>query len=283
MAGGRFLIAGSILFFWARARGAPFPTRAQWRAGAMIGALLFLLSNGALTWSEQRVPTGLAALLLSVIPLWMVLIHQIERRGKDFGPRLVAGLVLGVGGIVVLVGPSQLLGGGRVDTVGALVLLGGSLSWSIGSLRARRAALPPSPIMAASLEMLTGGAFLVILGIATGELQAFRVSAVSARSVFGVSYLIAFGSLVGFTSYNWLLGHTTPARVATYAYVNPVIAVFLGWIVAGESLTARTVVAAVVIVSAVVLIISHPSAPAPGKISVTRIVDEAAASEAPVS
>jgi drug/metabolite transporter (DMT)-like permease len=258
MAGGRFLLAGAILFLWARRRGAPNPSRREWRSATVVGALLFLCGNGSLTWAEQRVPTGLAALLLSVIPLWMVLLHLVEERGAGFGPRLGFGLALGILGIIVLVGPSDVLGGGRVDTLGAAALLGGAFCWAAGSLHSRRVALPPSASMAAALEMLSGGFLLVVAGVASGEAGHFHPQRAALRSLLAIAYLVIFGSLVGFTSYNYMLAHSTPARVGTYAYVNPVIAVFLGWWVAHEPVTPRTLAAAVIIISAVVLILSHP-------------------------
>jgi drug/metabolite transporter (DMT)-like permease len=256
MAGSRFLVAGLLLYALARSRGAEPPTRRQWLNAALIGSLLFLAGNGALTWAELHVPSGLAALLLSIIPLWMVLLHHFEMR-RGLGPQLIAGLVLGVGGIALLVGPSELLGGGRVPPLGAIVLVAGSLCWAIGSLHSRRAAMPKSSLLAASMEMLCGSAGLFALGFATGEGGALLHPAFSAHSLEALAYLICFGSLLGFTSYNWLLGVSTPSRVATYAYVNPIIAVFAGWALGGETLSARVLVAMIVIVSAVALIITH--------------------------
>jgi drug/metabolite transporter (DMT)-like permease len=256
MAAARFLVAGLLLYGFARSRGAEPPTSANWRNAALIGGLLFLAGNGALTWAELHVPSGLAALLLSIIPLWMVLLHHLELR-RGLGWPLILGLVLGLGGIVLLVGPRELLGGGRVPPLGAGVLLAGSICWAVGSVRSRHVAMPKSSLLAASMEMLAGGAGLLVLGLATGEGRALIHSSISVHSLLGVAYLIAFGSLIGFTSYRWLLGVTTPSRVATYAYVNPIIAVLLGWALGGESLTARTIIAAAVIVSAVAIIITH--------------------------
>jgi drug/metabolite transporter (DMT)-like permease len=262
MAGSRFLTAGAILYFWSRRRSAEPPTRVHWQSTAMVGALLFLGGNGALVMGEERVPSGLAALLLSVIPLWMVLMGSREHKGVKLGPRVLVGLFLGLAGIALLVGPSDLLGHGRVDPLGAVILLVGSLSWAGGSLYSRRAHLPKSTLLAASMEMLAGGLLLLVAGLAVGEASAFHLARVSLRSAMAVVYLVTFGSLVAFSSYNWLLTHNTPARVSTYAYVNPVVAVFLGWIIAAEPATLRTVLATAVIVSAVALIISHRHRPA---------------------
>ncbi len=262
MAGTRFLIAGAVLYLGSRMRGAEPPTRVHWRSTAIVGALLFLGGNGALVMGEERVPSGLAALLLSIIPLWMVLLGSTEHKGVKLGPRVLAGLFLGLAGIALLVGRSDLLGHGRVDPLGAAILLVGSLSWAGGSLYSRRALLPKSTLLAASMEMIAGGWLLIVAGLARGEARALDMTNASLRSALGLVYLITFGSLLGFTSYNWLLTHSTPARVSTYAYVNPVVAVFLGWIIAGEPVTLRTVLATAVIVSAVALIITHRARPA---------------------
>lgn len=264
MAGGRFLIAGALLYGLARWRGAPKPAPAEWRAAALVGSLMFLGGNGALTWAELHVPSGLAALLLSVIPLWMVLLHHLQLR-RGLGPQLILGLALGLGGIGLLVGPRELLGGGRVMPEGAGLLAAGSLCWAVGSLHSRHASMPKSSLLAASMEMLGGSAGLLLLALGTGEVPALVHAGVSARSLAAVAYLIVFGSLVGFTAYTWLLGVASPSRVATYAYVNPVVAVFLGWAVGGEALTARILVAMVIIVSAVALMITHQARPAPRK------------------
>jgi drug/metabolite transporter (DMT)-like permease len=261
MAGLRFTIAGSLLYFWMVRRGSAAPTRAQWRSAAMIGALLFLGGNGALTWAELRVDSGLASLLVSTIPLWMVFITHAQHKGKHdrtrLGGQVIAGLALGLVGIGLLVGPSELFGHGGVDHLGAGVLLCGSLAWTLGSLYSPKANLPKSTMLAASMEMICGGVLLILLGLATRETTGLDFGAISMRSMLGFLYLISFGSLLGFTSYNWLLSHATPARVSTYAYVNPVVAVFLGWAIADEVVTARTLTAAALVVAAVALLITH--------------------------
>lgn len=261
MASTRFLIAGSALYALTRRRGAARPTRQQWVAAAGVGALLLLGGNGSLAWSEQRVPSGLAALLLATIPIWMVLLDSRRKGGTKLGGRVLGGLAVGLAGLGLLVGPAKLWGGERVDLTGAGVLMFGSLSWSVGSLYSRHAKLPPSPFLAAAMEMLAGGAMLAALGLLTGEGSQFHWAAVSARSVLGILYLIVAGSLLGFTAYIWLLGVTSTARVSTYAYVNPVVAVFIGWLAAGEALNARTVLATAAIVAAVALIITHRPRP----------------------
>ncbi|HEY8485568.1 MAG TPA: drug/metabolite exporter YedA [Longimicrobiales bacterium] len=251
----RFLVAGAILYGWARWRGAARPSRAEWGAAAWIGALLLLVGNGAVVWAEQRVASGVAALLVATVPFWMVVVEAVRPGGVRPNRRVKVGLVVGLFGLALLTGPGQLVGGGGgVDLVGAAVLLVGSLGWSIGSVYSRHARLPSSPLLATGMQMLVSGAcFLVISGLA-GELAGLRVEAISLRSILGLAYLIVFGSLVGFTAYGWLLRVSTPARVSTYAYVNPVVAVLLGWLLGGEPLTARIVLAMVIILGSVALI-----------------------------
>ena len=254
MAGVRFIIAGGILFVWMRMRGTPAPTRIQWRAAAIVGALLLLGGNGVLAWAEQTVPSGLAALMIATVPVWMVLLDWF--RGDRVRPTLGVslGLVLGLVGIALLVGPGALTGGSPINTFGLIALVFASLSWATGSFYARRAPLPTTSLLATGMEMLVGGGLLLIAGILTGELGQLRLDHVSMESLVAFGYLIVFGSWVGFTAYTWLIRETPPALSSTYAYVNPVVAVFLGWALGGEALTTRTLLAASIIIAAVVLI-----------------------------
>jgi drug/metabolite transporter (DMT)-like permease len=253
MAGTRFVVAGTAMYLWVRARGAPRPTAANWRATAVVGAFLLLGGNGGVVWAEQRVASGLTALLVATVPLWMVL---LEWRGGGARPtgRVWAGIVVGFAGLGILVGPAELLGGGAADPAGAAVLVLASILWAAGSVYSRRAPLPESPLLGTGMEMLAGGALLLAAGTLAGEWGRVELAAVSARSALALLYLILFGSLVGFTAYVWLLRHVEVAKVSTYAYVNPVVAVLLGWALAGEALTARTGAAAAVIVAAVAVI-----------------------------
>ena len=253
MAGVRFLFAGGLLYAWTRLSGTPRPTRMNWRAAALVGGLL-LGGNGAVTWAEQWVPSGLAALLIATVPLWMVLLAWL-RGGERPTLGVAGGLALGLVGIILLIGPGELLGGSHVDPVGALAILLGSVSWAAGSLYARRAPMPAAPLLGTGMEMLAGGALLLLVGLATGEGAQIHLEAVSLRSVLALGYLVVFGSIVAFSAYVWLLRVVTPARASTYAYVNPVVAVFLGWALASEPLTPLTLVAAAVIVAAVALIV----------------------------
>jgi drug/metabolite transporter (DMT)-like permease len=258
MAGVRFLLAGGVLYAFMRLRGQPAPERRHWKSAAVIGALLLVCGNGGVTLAERTVPSGVAALLVAMVPLWMVLLEWLRRGGTRPTGRVMAGLAVGFAGMVVLVGPSQLAGAGAVDFGGAALVLCASLAWSIGSIYARGATLPANAFVATGMEMLCGGVLLLVAGAARGELAGLNPAAFTGRSLAALAYLVVFGSLVGFSAYIWLLGVSSPARVSTYAYVNPVVAVFLGWALAGEALTARVLVAAAVIVAAVAVITTGP-------------------------
>ena len=254
MAGVRFLMAGAILYAWSVTRSARKPTGAEWGAAAVVGALLLLGGNGAVVWAEQTVPSGIAALLVAITPCWIVLLDWLWHRGDRPGWLTWSGLVLGVIGIVLLVGPESLRGEGTVPLAGVAVLMLGSLSWAIGSIYSKRAPTAPGALLSTGMQMLCGGSLLITAGIVTGEVGRLDVSAISLRSVLALLYLLIFGALVGYSAYVWLLRVARPARVATYAYVNPLVAVILGWAVAGEELTVRMGVSAVVIVAGVAMI-----------------------------
>ncbi|MFN4218749.1 MAG: drug/metabolite exporter YedA [Candidatus Bipolaricaulia bacterium] len=253
MAGTRFFIAGALLYIWMRLRGTPKPKLSHWVGATIVGGCLLLGGNGGVVWVEKGgFPSGLTALMIATVPLWMALLQWL--RGVRMGGGVAVGLLLGFAGIVLLIGPGELTIGSRVDPVGATVLIGASLSWAVGSLYSRRARLPESALLATAMEMLAGGVLLMLTGLAVGEQRAIRLEAISAHSLLSYLYLILFGSLVGFTAYIWLLRVTTPVLVSTYAYVNPVVAVLLGAMLAGEELTPRTLLAAVVIIAGVALI-----------------------------
>ncbi len=257
MAGIRFLIAGAALYLWTRLRGAPTPTRPNWKAAAIIGGLLLLGGNGGVVWAEQYVPSGLTAVLITTVPLWMALLEWKRYDRTRPALPIVFGLILGFAGVVLLVGPEELAGSGAINRVGATVLILASLSWAIGSLYSRKAPLPTSPLQSTAMEMLAGGLLLSAAGLVSREWVGFQPSEASFRSLISLAYLVVFGSLAGFTSYIFLLKATTPAKVSTYAYVNPIIAVILGWAIAQEELTPRTLVAAAIIVAAVVVITTY--------------------------
>lgn len=259
MAAARFLAAGAVLYAWCRWRedGAA-PTLQQWRSAAIVGVLLLTLGNGLVSWSETRVPTGVAALLVAMVPCWMVLIDWMHPRGTRPGLQVIAGLVLGLAGVAWLVGGKPAPGARGVDLLGAGALLVSTLAWASGSVYARHAVLPRSPLLATGMQMLAGGAVLVLIGGALGEFGRIDAGNISFRSVAALLYLAVFGSIVAFTAYVWLLRVSAPAKVSTYAYVNPVIAVFLGWALADEALTTQMLLAAAVIIGGVAMITLAP-------------------------
>ncbi len=253
MAGTRFVVAGAILYVWGRLRGGPKPTAANWRDAAIIGTLLLLGGNGGVVWAEQYVPSGLTALIVATEPLWVVLLDWARPHGTRPTGGEIFGLVLGFGGVLLLIGPTN-VGGAHVDPVSALVLLVATLSWATGSLYSRSAKLPRAPFLTTGMNMLAGGAVLVLVGTGLGQWGQVHVAAISMKSWLALLYLIVFGAIVGFTAYLWILKEATLATASTYAYVNPAVAVFLGWALAGEAITPRIVGAASVIVGSVVII-----------------------------
>ena len=253
MAAARFLIAGAILYGWARARGAERPAAASWRAATILGALFLLLGNGGVVWAEQRVPSGIAAVLVALLPIWTAIIEWIRPPGKRPTAGVTAGLVTGFAGVALLLAPG-VGSGAQVDLVGGVVLILASLSWAYAGIISKGMPLPESAALSSGMQMLAGGALLTLAALATGEPARVDVAAISFRSAAAFVYLITFGSLIGFSAFAWLLRVTTPGRVATYAYVNPIVAVFLGWLILGEPLATRDIVAAAIIVGGVVLI-----------------------------
>lgn len=253
MAGVRFLLAGAILALWAYWRDGARATATNWRAAWIAGAFLLLGGNGMVVWAEQKVPSGLAALLVATMPLWLVMVAWAKPGGRAPTLGVAAGVLLGITGMLLLVGPGA-ISGQAVDRTGAIVLTMASLSWAIGSLYSRTAPLPTNAILATGLEMITGGVLLILLGTATGEWSRLDMSHASSASIVGFLYLVVFGSLLAFTAFAWLIRVSTPARVSTYAFVNPVVAVFLGWAIAHEPVTKMTVIATMVIVAAVACI-----------------------------
>ena len=262
MGGLRFVVSGALLYAWARYRGTPTPRRLHWRNAIIAGGLLLLGGNGAVVWAEQFVPSGLTALLVSILPFWLVIIEWVRPPRRRPHGAVVIGLLIGFIGIIVLVGPANIGGHGDVRPIGALVLILGSLSWAIGSFFSRDADLPRSGLLTTGMEMLGGGLLMIIAGALTGELSHFDIRQISGASAVGLIYLITFGSLLGFTSYIWLLDKVSPARLGTYAYVNPVVAVILGWAIANERLSLRTAVAAAIVICAVALITTARSSTA---------------------
>jgi drug/metabolite transporter (DMT)-like permease len=274
MAAVRFLVAGSILFLWRKAVNDSPATRSQWRSAAIVGLFLLLGGNGGVVWAEQRVASGVTALLIGATPLWMVLMDAWLPNGRKPTFQTWLGVLLGFGGIVLLIGPGDFAGATQgVDLLGVGALMIATLCWAAGSIYSRNADLPASPLLGTSMEMLVGGAGLLLLGTFTGEWSRLEVTSISPESWLGLGYLIFFGSLVGFASYTWLLRVAPTPLVSTYAYVNPLVAIFLGYWLANEPLTPRTLLAAGIIVASVAIINTSRKAP-------TRMVDS---QPAPVS
>ncbi|MEM7349624.1 MAG: EamA family transporter [Acidobacteriota bacterium] len=253
MAAIRFLSAGLILFAWSTWRGNPWPPAIHWRSAGIVGGLLLVTGNGLLSWAELFVPSGVAALIVGTVPVWMVLLDTLQADGTRPGRSVIFGLLLGMAGIVVLIGPGE-LGGAPVDLVGALAVCVASFSWAVGSIYSRTAPQAPSTLQNVGMQMLIGGAILLFVGFALQE--RLDLAQVSARSAWALMYLSLIGGVVSYSAYVWLLKVSTPAKVSTYAYVNPVVAVLLGWGLAGEPLNPRVFLATAAVVSAVVLLTS---------------------------
>jgi drug/metabolite transporter (DMT)-like permease len=254
MTGVRFVAAGTALYAWARLRGAARPTRSQWAAAFLVGTLMLSIGVGGVSWAQLRVPSGAAALMVAVGPLWMVLIDWLFYRGPRPDARVIAGILLGFVGVVLLIGPEQLAGAGRINLAGSAVILVGTVTWSFGSLYSRGPHLPTSPPLAAGTGMVAGGLVLLAAGTVVGEWAAVSIESASLRSILALGYLALFGSVIALSAYLWLLKVTSPARIITHVYVNPVLAVFLGWSLADEPLNTRTLLATAVIIAGVLVI-----------------------------
>lgn len=249
LAGSRFCIAGGLLYAVLRLSGAPRPSFVQWKWAALIGTLMMFGGNGLVTWAQQDVPSGLAALLVATVPIWMIVLDVVFYGAERPRKTVIFGLAVGSAGLIFLVGPAE----GAVQPLGAGVLLLAALSWAVGSLLNRSARLPDSPWMAAAMEMSAGGALMVTIAAFTGEWSGLDPAMVSARSILALLYLTVFGSIISISAYVYLLRETSAAAVSTYAFVNPVIALALGWLT-GEVVNQRTLTGAAMIVGSVVLI-----------------------------
>src|ERR1700723_3097767 len=255
----RFSIAGPALSAWISARGEKQPTAREWRSASLLGLIIFVFDYGLLFWSEQRVPSGVAAVMLATIPVFMALSEIIFLRTQRLTLRLVVALLIGIFGVAVLMAHSLNLGGAPVDKLGALALIFASISWSIASIFSRKLPLPPSKLMSSAAQMLTGGLLLTILAAALGEFHNFHPAAVSRAVWLSLLYLIVAGSIIGFTAYVWLLHHESPTKVGTYAYVNPIVAVLVGYFLGGEELTTRTILGSLCILVSVIVITTMPA------------------------
>jgi len=258
MASVRFALAGIVLYVWAVRQGdtrGDRPGRKQWIASAVVGVLLLAGGNGGVTWGEQFVPTGIAALLIASVPIWIVVFAHFTGDDRLTWP-VAVGLLIGIVGVGILVQPA---GVSAAYLLGSLVILGAAFAWAAGSVYARRAPLPRRPLVATGMEMIGGSIALLVLSAATGELSRVHPERISWQSLVALLYLTVFGSLLAFSSYVWLLRHTRAAVAGTYAFVNPAVAVLLGWGFLGEALTSRVLVAGAVIILAVVVVMSAPA------------------------
>ena len=251
----RFLISGMILVIWQRSAGHAMPTRKQWVSAAIIGTLLLLGGNGLVSWAEQFIPSGIAALIIGSMPMFLVVAEALRPNGVKPTWRAIIGLLIGFVGIFILVGPAEISGSStKLNTFGVIALLGACVTWASGSVYSKTADLPKSSLMNTGAQMLMGSVSLLIVSLLTGELHGWDVAAVSSRSIYGLTYLILVGSLVGFASYGWLLQNAPISLVATYAYVNPIVAVFLGNWIGNEPLEPRIWIAAAIIIGSVIFI-----------------------------
>ena len=258
LAGIRFFVSGIVLYGWMRLKGAPPPSRTEWASAMLLGALIFLVDYGCLFWAEQRVPSGIAAVVLATIPVFITLLEISFLHTQRLTVRLGLALLAGLCGVAVLTLPSFSFGEVPINRAGALALLVASFTWSVATILTRRLTLPSSKPMSAAAQMLTGGAQLFVLAALSGEFAGFHLQAVSAKAWFALLYLIVAGSIVGFTAYVWLLHHESPTKVGTYAYVNPVVAVALGYFAGGEAVGPRTLLGALLVLISVITITTTP-------------------------
>jgi drug/metabolite transporter (DMT)-like permease len=274
LAGMRHLIVGLMFYPTFRVATGEKPTVAQWRTAFITGCLLLMIGNGTVSWAEKSVPSGIAALLVATVSLWMVLVDWLRPGGVRPAPRVIAGFLLGFAGMALLVGPKHVGNSERIDPLGACALIGASLAWAVGSIYSRHHPLPRSPLLGTGMQTLSGGAMLCLFALVAGETHNFHFADVTLRSWLAFLYLVVFGSALGFSAYVYVLKHSTAARVATYAFVNPVVALFLGWFLASEPLSLRTFLASSIILTAVLLVITAPhrdsieaenAVPAPGE------------------
>jgi drug/metabolite transporter (DMT)-like permease len=250
----RFSVAGLVLCLWTLARGERLPRGREWASAFALAMLIFVLDYGLLFWSEQRVPSGIAAVMLALIPVFMTLSEIILLRTQRLTPRLAVALLIGIAGVAVLISRSLNLGGEPIDRAGAVALIIASVTWSIASALTRKLPLPASKAMSSGVQMLVGGIMLGLVAGGLGEFRNFHPESVSRGVWLALAYLIVAGSIIGFTAYIWLIHHESPTKVGTYAYVNPVVAVLLGYFLGGEALGLRTIAGTLLVLVSVVVI-----------------------------
>jgi drug/metabolite transporter (DMT)-like permease len=271
LAGMRFLVAGIVLYGWMRARGTPSPSAREWSAATFLALLIFVFDYGLLFWAERRVPSGIAAVMMATIPVFMAIAEIVFLRTQRLTLRLGLALVVGLTGVAVLVGHTMSLGEAPVDTAGAGALIVAAVSWSVAASLTRKLPLPAAKAMSSGAQMLAGGVLLTLTAALLGEFRDFRVQAVSRGAWLALVYLIVAGSIVAFTAYVWLIHHESPTKVGTYAYVNPVVAVLVGYFLGGEAIGPRTIVGTLLVLVSVVVITTTPKA----KVEVESLATEA--------
>jgi drug/metabolite transporter (DMT)-like permease len=250
----RFFVAGAVLYGWMRLKGTPSPTRREWVTVTLLALCIFVLDYGLLFWAEQRVPSGVAAVMLAMIPVFMTLSEIIFLRTQQLTMRLAFALLVGIGGVLILVSHSVGLAERAIDPLGAVALVIAAISWSVASTLSRKLRQPESKVMSSGAQMLSGGIMLAMAAALFGEFRGFHIQTISRGAWFALVYLIVAGSIIGFTAYVWLIHHESPTKVATYAYVNPVVAVLVGYFLGGEVVGARTFLGSLLVLISVVVI-----------------------------
>jgi drug/metabolite transporter (DMT)-like permease len=264
LAGMRFLVAGIVLYLWMRGKGTPSPSGREWGSAILLAVLIFVFDYGLLFWAEKRVPSGIAAVMMAMIPLFMTLSEILIMKTQRLTGRLATALLVGVAGVMVLVSRSVTFGDTPIDTLGACALVVASISWSVASALTRKLPLPAEKAMSSGAQMLAGGILLTPTAALLGEFRNFDVQAVSLRAWLALVYLIVAGSIIGFTAYVWLIHHESPTKVGTYAYVNPVVAVIIGYVFGGEPMGPRTVLGTLLVLVSVVVITTVKKVREPG-------------------
>jgi len=258
LAGMRFLVAGAVLYGWMRLRGTPSPSRREWGAATLLAVLIFVLDYGMLFWAERRVPSGIAAVMMATIPVFMTISEILILKTQRITARLAVALLVGIGGVAVLMSRTMNFGDAPIDPVGACALIVGAITWSVASALTRKVPLPAAKAMSSGAQMLAGGVLLTITAGLLGEVRGFHLQAVSTKAWLALAYLIVAGSIAGFTAYVWLIHHESPTKVGTYAYVNPVVAVVVGYSLGGEAVGPRTIVGTSLVLVSVVMITISP-------------------------
>lgn len=250
----RFLIAGAILYTWMRIKGTPSPTLRQWSGASLLAVLIFVLDYGLVFWAERRVPSGIAAVMMATIPVFMTLSEILIMKTQQFTIRLAAALLVGIAGVGILVSRSASFGDAPIDTLGACALIVAAISWSVGSALTRKLPLPSDKAMSSGAQMFAGGILLTFAAALLGEFRGFHLQAVSAKAWLALAYLVVAGSIIAYTAYVWLIHHESPTKVGTYAYVNPVVAVLLGYFLGGETIGPRTILGTLLVLVSVIVI-----------------------------